>query len=523
MRGMMRKLILVMTALFFFGVISAQAKDIYIAQSASGSANGTSCANAHASAFFNTAGNWGSGTNQIGPGTTLHLCGTFSSNLQFQGDGTSGNPITLFAESGANFTAPTWTTGVIQTDGHSYLILDGGTNGVIQATNNGTSLTYQEGFSGISMSPCGHDVEIRNWTIQNIFQRTSGSTDTTSGGSQSTSGIWGGTVCGSNISIHNNTVSYAHTGIGLTSSGSPSNWSVYHNTVTQECWGINLSAANSSASISGLYVYGNEVNMGPAWYDPADAFHMDGIFIYGQGGGVNISNIFIYDNYLHGTFGGGHVTAQIYINQNLQNLYVFNNLFDATAQGGVADGLFYFGYGTATAGIYNNTFLGGSGTTGGIAIESVSTVTGMSSLNNVIQNFQGAYYLPSPVTVTSIDHGLDYNITGTGTSAAYYLNGSGKNTFAQWQSAGYDTHGSSGNPNVTTSGYLNAGSPAIGLGTNLYSICNGQPNPGLGALCFDKNGIARPASGNWDAGAFNYGSVSSGAVQPPTGLTATVQ
>ena len=55
-----------------------EAKDFYIAQNAAGSNNGTSCANAFAYRFFNNAANWGSGATQIGPGTTVHLCGTFN-------------------------------------------------------------------------------------------------------------------------------------------------------------------------------------------------------------------------------------------------------------------------------------------------------------------------------------------------------------------------------------------------------------------------------------------------------------
>ena len=45
-----------------------------------------------------------------------------------------------------------------------------------------------------------------------------------------------------------------------------------------------------------------------------------------------------------------------------------------------------------------------------------------------------------------------------------------------------------------------------GAGVNLYSVCNGQPNPGLGALCSDYLGVARPTSAAWDAGAIQYSS-----------------
>ena len=65
---------------------------LYIAQALSGTADGSSCVNAKAVGFFNNAVNWGTGAGQIGPGTTVHLCGTFtgtagSTMLTFQGSG----------------------------------------------------------------------------------------------------------------------------------------------------------------------------------------------------------------------------------------------------------------------------------------------------------------------------------------------------------------------------------------------------------------------------------------------------
>ncbi len=59
-------------------VAKASASSIYIAQSAAGAANGADCADAFAVAFFNNSANWGGGGNQIGAGTTVHLCGTFA-------------------------------------------------------------------------------------------------------------------------------------------------------------------------------------------------------------------------------------------------------------------------------------------------------------------------------------------------------------------------------------------------------------------------------------------------------------
>src|SRR3954454_16603847 len=77
------------------------AADIYIAQNTAGSNSGSDCADAHAASWFNSANNWGTGTAQIGPGVTVHVCGTITGSangteLTFQGSGSSGAPITLW-------------------------------------------------------------------------------------------------------------------------------------------------------------------------------------------------------------------------------------------------------------------------------------------------------------------------------------------------------------------------------------------------------------------------------------------
>ena len=108
-----------------FAAAFATASDIYIAQNAIGANTGADCADAHAVTWFDSGSNWGSGGGQIGPGTTVHLCGTFSAPagaseyLTFQGSGTNGNPITLLFESGAVLTATYWSGGVIDIAGRS--------------------------------------------------------------------------------------------------------------------------------------------------------------------------------------------------------------------------------------------------------------------------------------------------------------------------------------------------------------------------------------------------------------------
>jgi hypothetical protein len=76
-----------LVAIFFICLIAAplafgSASNIYITQS--GAASGNCTGNVQTPAFFNNASNWGSGSSQIGPGTTVLICGAFtgSSNNQ---------------------------------------------------------------------------------------------------------------------------------------------------------------------------------------------------------------------------------------------------------------------------------------------------------------------------------------------------------------------------------------------------------------------------------------------------------
>src|SRR5664279_1220382 len=94
----------------------------YIAQAATGSGNGSSCANANSAAFFNTAGSWGT-ANTIGPGTTVHVCGNLTTPLTFRGSGASGSPVTLLFDPGASMSTTVWSN-AIAIHNLSYLVVD---------------------------------------------------------------------------------------------------------------------------------------------------------------------------------------------------------------------------------------------------------------------------------------------------------------------------------------------------------------------------------------------------------------
>src|SRR5271166_4151436 len=87
--------VLLATILVILAASFSTASNIYVAQNAAGGNTGVDCADAHAAAWFNSSSNWGSAASQIGPGTTVHLCGTLNAPINAQGSGTSGSPIVI--------------------------------------------------------------------------------------------------------------------------------------------------------------------------------------------------------------------------------------------------------------------------------------------------------------------------------------------------------------------------------------------------------------------------------------------
>jgi hypothetical protein len=94
--GFRQLFFVIISILVSLGVSSAN--DVFVSQTPKGSGSGADCADALAVSYFNSSSNWTSSTatgTKIGPGTTVHLCGTITTNLTFQGSGSSGNPVVL--------------------------------------------------------------------------------------------------------------------------------------------------------------------------------------------------------------------------------------------------------------------------------------------------------------------------------------------------------------------------------------------------------------------------------------------
>jgi hypothetical protein len=128
---------------------SSWTADFYIAQNQAGTNDGSSCANARAVDWFNTTTNWANPkqSGRIGPGDTVHLCGTIvgpagaQNYLVFQGDGSAGNPITLKFEDGARMSAPYWNTAINFSSGSYIGGVTRSNNVVTVTTNNPTGVS----------------------------------------------------------------------------------------------------------------------------------------------------------------------------------------------------------------------------------------------------------------------------------------------------------------------------------------------------------------------------------------------
>jgi hypothetical protein len=365
-----------------------------------------------------------------------------------------------------------------------------------------------------------------------------------------------GSVSATNITITNNTIHDCHFCIygGATAGQTLSNVTVTNNTFYNMDHGVAWFDNNDGLSTWN----GTNIFAGNTYYDWAnwddqiagdnglDVFHHDGIHMGAQYGVAGLQSVFsgfyVYNNYFYGNPGQG-MTAELYLFGTcvvgsegcLIAPQVFNNVFVNGSPGCVAtpaNSLFLNWNEGAT--IENNTFVGCSTSAslaGNVGVDEYTSTaaTGSTYYNNIFDDFNIAIYMPNGGGLIAAANNNDYysvaNV-GKNNTGNYY------STLSAWQGctsggcpASHDGSSTSGNPLLTSAYQLTSGaSAAWQAGTNLYSICNGQPNPGLGALCFDVSGVTRPSTGPWDTGAFQfpgiYSPVNGSAL---TGTSATFQ
>jgi len=514
---------------------NAQSANIYLAQSALGSANGADCNDAYSYSFFNSSGNWGTGGAQIGPGTTVHLCGTFTGTpgqtlLTFQGSGNSGNPIKLLFEPGANLTAPYWAgngTGAIVVNGKSWIVIDGGTNGVIQNSQDGTGLNYHQTSFGVYLHSISN-VTVQNLSIINICQVTSSDTTGCEPTNISSTGVWvdGGA---STVTITRNLIHDVAIGFFYGSSGGDNGLTFSYNTVYRVANSIQEYSGNNGTT-SGFSLIGNDLSCVAGgtcnWADTGCTRHLENVHFY-EGGGATYDGTIIANNYFHDMQGctTGNLNLEA-ASGALTNFKVFNNVFSILTNYGMSTG-------SAGIRILNNTFTSTGPSSNAVPVEYIESTSTVE--NNIISNVTNTLAFVSGSHGNSVNYNSYYNWNGNN---GWTANGTNYGTLAGWESAstascpgGCDlVHNSiASNPNLNSSLVPISGSPVIAAGTNLTSLGISLLNSGapqsFGVTYSCGTGcVPRPATGSWDMGAYQTGaSRASGQPNPPTALTAAVQ
>jgi hypothetical protein len=509
----MKRTLLITLIFVLAAAVHASIANVYVAQTAAGSANGTSCANAYADTFINTSGNWGTGAAQIGAGSTVHLCGIFTGTagqsrmIPILGSGASGNPISILFEPGANATAPYWGTGgfIGAASAVSYITIDGGgtgsvfagtftPNGDIVATANGASLAnHIAGSLCLAFTGSGsHDITIKNLECENMFVAVQNSANNeTTGGGGGNSGLVFLSQPLSNITIQNNLAHDMFNPVFIDYGTGSTNYTITGNKFYNMETNI-IGDASNGATLNGFTFTNNDLSNMALWDAPADANHHEFLHLWAVAGSSSaITNATIAGNYFHGTL-GATMTAETFIECTPGTCTVnyYNNLIsmDDTGSdiytGAGGNGMTECKGGTCY--YYNNTFIStvGSGSNANSAMhfESSAHVT---SQNNICLNMYGCL-VNGGGTITLFDS-MDCYGLASGCSGATNLQ--------------------TGNPNLNSSLQPQSGSAALGNAANLTSLS-------IVGLDSDRAGVARPSSGAWDIGAYQYAAAPSARPAP---------
>lgn len=501
--------------------------DWWIAETATGSGSGTDTNNCMARTVANSS--W-----PAGAGDTVHLCGTMTNGLVVGASGSVGSPITIHFEPNAIFTfqdlAKNWIT-----CSQNSVVIDGGQNGLITCTSNGTVAAYGGtmafGHDGSGVYISGNNVAVKNLSIINMYNRQT-NTEAINNGSGDGNGIYipGGS---SGILISNCFISGAQNGITMTyGSVLTSNLTVIGCTISNYNHGFTLGAGAVTSPVFNNLIIRSNVFEGGDMFESDNVhdfgFHRNPIFLFNESSdrGGCISNIEISYNFIrHGwhpqswTAGTGAMFFDIYNNNMAANVRVFNNIstlvYPLSWSGG---GGYVSGEGNGVL-VANNTavawFSGGSYAPGSIRVAG----TNCQSFNNILIGQKGATaatwagtsgFGSSTANYAAIGQSLnglqfDHNIyngqSGYSEYNAVVFNWNASSTwyngqpdsFSDWKSwYGFDAHSTTATVSLQSNFAPAPGDTvAIGNGTNLTAF----------GISNDFYSVARPSTGNWTIGA----------------------
>lgn len=464
----------------------AEGEDIFIAQVAKGNNTGKDNANSHSVAWLDSSANWGIGDNKISPGDIVHLCGIITDPIAIKGNGTKDNVITFIFESGAIMSRPHWfqngtnSDAAISGSGLQYITFDGGGNGIIECTNNGTNKTYQVDCSAFDLTNVSN-ITIRNMIIRNVFVRVEGTSDPNGNGIRIRGPL-------NNCFIKNNALNGAMRLMFFQFRAGDSCVEVSGNTGIDAGEGsLVIGSSNTDCTLKNVKVYNNTFSKGNGTWSGTPNIHTNCIHIYAVQTGSRIDNLQIYNNSLTGAW-GDNSTAYIYLERNIFSPQVYNNFFlsgDPGAPGGNA--YLFIQHSPGGAQVYNNTFVGNnSGRTGLMMTEGGEGII----QNNLFFNVSSPIGCPyDTIAIQTCDNNIFYN--GTFFTFGNYS----QLSFSQWK-----TRTSFDQQSTTMKPELNEQYAPTLLDT--IARAKGKNLSYLSIFDTDKNSIQRSPTGPWTIGAF---------------------
>jgi hypothetical protein len=509
----------------------AQAANIYITQS--GSTSGGCTTSVQTPAFFNNAANWGTGGTQIGPGTTVLACGTFTALagtcglFAFQGSGTSGNPITLKWDTGAIMQAPYFCanhdSGAIDLVGHNWIVIDGGTNGILQNTANGTGLANQSQSTLVGLLGASN-VTVKNLAELNLYVRSGSDTVC------ATNNDWCWSIAsgigGSSVTIGPGmTFTWCDVCVKYDFQGGENNLRITGNNFSHYNQAIEMGPSNTGTKVmTNVRVDHNIATPSRDWDEPANYYHHNFFHPFTNTAGSSFTgNLIIDDNSVRGDV-GTHLTSELaYLENNngsgggtMGPWYVFNNLVQKTntdPPGG--DGMFVPLYGVSNGYLLYNTFVDAGSSTGTPMAEFNMTGTSWTDEGNIYEQSSTSYYFGNGNT--SNPPTADYNIYFGGAQWTWFPTPPGyTSSFSTWKTfCSCDSHSLNGTDPTLNGTTLKPGVIATVFGPNLTTLAG---TLGIPDLLNDINGSARGA-GTWTVGAINF---TSGTPATPTNISVIV-
>jgi len=548
-------------------------KDVYISQNGSGSS--------YSVAWLNNQANWGPGTNQISPGDTVHLVGVISNGLCIFGSGLNAStPTTIYFESNAMLSAPTMIAPALywmqlNLGGGSNLVVDGGVNGIIQCTDNGTSAAYggncdySQGDIVALYNPSAYNLTIRNLTISNLYNRLPSSSDPEQGNGANSTAI---ALQGSDILIQNNYF-YDNEQVVECTANNSSNFTAVGNTIIGFNHGITIgiTGQNSNPSFYNAIIRSNIIveadnyestnsSVGANW-------HRDPVFLFDNAWSSSAPTIENPTNYYFGLlsnidisynwFGSGinpqttvAGSGALYIENHSTNtmtaIKIYNNIFTLTPPLEWACGFLGSGFVMGTNNIIaNNTIISWhSNMTGGGVYYPHEIPIGPGQNCMVVNNLMidgttGIFLVGQTITNVLSSFSATNQQYVAGFYSGYNVFASGAQQFEEGVNCGFGTSGSLGNfvpygltlaqwqalgPNYDNTSIV-TNTNAVTLTASYQSI---QGSVGIGAgtnlsafFTNDFYGNPRSTNGLWDIGAAAYSTNTVAALTTMIGYSAT--